>query len=183
VILRQGFTLAALLLALPQVTFAGSAGAEHPMRVVPRSPPRAQSTPTLDFSEFYHFGPRAPEPTAKLLSFAGKRVTLVGFMVLLEAPVIGGFYLAPYPAASDESGSGRGDVPPTAVLVLPRAAKGKAVEFVPGPLEITGTLQVGNEETAGESASVRLLVDDLRRFRFARIRSTASGVRTPTKHK
>ena len=150
--------------------FAGEA-----VRLRPKRPPRTLSIPTIDFAELYHFGSRAPEPTAKLLGLQNQRVTVVGFMALLERPVRGGFYLAPYPSMSDESGGGRGDVPPTSVLVLPATASGKEVTFLPGALQISGILDVGNRESDGEIATIRLLVDakDLKQLRFARTRTTA----------
>ncbi|HET9960540.1 MAG TPA: hypothetical protein VFQ61_38985 [Polyangiaceae bacterium] len=127
---------------------------------------------TLDFRELYRFGDRAPELTDRARDLAGKRGTLVGFMVLLENPVHGGFYLSPYPAISDESGAGRGGVPPTAVLVLLSAAGTRPIDFVPGALEVSGTFELGTAEKAGEISSVRLIVDDARGIRFARTRTT-----------
>lgn len=141
--------------------------------LVPRPPPRSPSTPTLDFAELYRFGARAPEPTPKLLTLRGKRVTLVGYMVELERPARGAFYLSPYPVICDESGAGRAGVPPTAVLVIAKAVRGKQIAFVPGTLEVTGVLEVGNQESDGEVATVRLRMDDLTKFRFARRRPLA----------
>lgn len=135
---------------------------------------------TLDFGDLYSFGPRAPEVTTKTLGLHGKRVTMVGFMVALERPVKGGFFVSAYPAGGDESGGGRGDLPPTSVLVLPKVAAGQEVAFVPGALEITGILDVGNQEHEGEPSTIRLLVDDARSIRFARTRRTASVPRATT---
>ncbi len=166
---------ATVLLTHAEPVAADSPHAEVPtIRIVPRRPPASLSIPTLDFQQFYRFGARAPEPSAELLALAGKKVTLVGFMVLLDTPVLGGFYLSPYPAACDESGAGRGDVPPTSVLVLPKVAQGKQVAFVPGALEVTGILEVGNKETSGETWTIRLIVEDPRHLRFARTKSTLS---------
>ncbi|HET9956189.1 MAG TPA: hypothetical protein VFQ61_16895 [Polyangiaceae bacterium] len=142
------------------------------VRLSPRPPPSRASVATIDFARFYRFTNRAPVPTPELLELAGKRVTLVGFMVALERPVLGGFYLSPYPASSDESGAGRGGVPPTAVLVLVRSARGRYVQHVPGALELTGVLEVGNQETSGETSTIRLRIDDARALRFARTRAT-----------
>lgn len=152
-----------------------------PVRLVPRPPPGTLSSPTIEFSELYRFGDRAPELTPKALALQGQRVTLVGFMVSLERAPRGGFYVSPYPAASDESGGGRGDLPPTSVLVLPRTAAGRPVHFVPGALEVTGILDVGNAETDGEPSTIRLVVDDARDVRFARTRRTANATRTTVK--
>ncbi len=144
------------------------------VKLHPKRPPRALSAGSIDFADMYRFGPRAPAPTPALLALDGRRVTLIGFMALLERPARGGFFLAPYPAVADESGAGRGDLPPTSVLVLPAIAAGREIAFVPGALEITGTLEVGNRESDGESSTIRLRVDadDLRQLRFARTRTT-----------
>ena len=151
----------------------------------PGRPPRGLSIPTIDFAELFTFGARALVPTPKLLGLQGQRVTLIGFMALLERPVGGGFYLCPYPVSADESGAGRGDLPPASVLVLPVTAKGKEVAFVPGALEVSGVLDVGNREVAGEIATIRLLVDaeDLHQLRFARTRATrkAAPRKEPTR--
>lgn len=147
-------------------------------RLTPKPPPKTLSAPNLDFAELYAFGPRAPELTAKVLGLHGKRVTMVGFMVALERPVKGGFFVSPYPAGSDESGGGRGDLPPTSVLVLPKVAVDQEVAFVPGALEISGILDVGNREHEGEPSTIRLLVEDARSIRFARTRRTARVPRT-----
>src|SRR6185503_19240343 len=168
-----GLLFAASAIARPALAHVPAGPtATKPVRLVPRPPPRTVSIPTIDFSELYRFGDRAPELTAKLLALQGRRVTLVGFMVLLERPPRGGFYVSPYPAASDESGGGRGDLPPTAVLVLPRAAAGRPVSFVPGALEITGVLDVGNREIDGEPSTVRLLLEQASDLRFARTHRT-----------
>jgi hypothetical protein len=102
---------------------------------------------------------KAPEPTPKLLALSGKTVTLVGYMAELELPARGGFYLAYFPAMCDESAGGRGDLPQSSVFVELAAAKGKAVAFLPGPLEVSGTLEVGYREDAnGEVNTLRLKV-------------------------
>jgi hypothetical protein len=177
-----------LLVAFGAVRAAGLARAETPLRSArprllklnPKPPPRGLSNATLDFAELYVFGPRAPEVTPRALGLNGKRVTMVGFMVALERPVTGGFFVSPYPAGADESGAGRGDLPPTSVLVLPSLAAGQEVAFVPGALEITGILEVGNQVHDGEPSTIRLRVDDARSIRFARTRHTARVPRTTT---
>jgi hypothetical protein len=143
------------------------------VRLRPGRPGAPSTAPRIEFSELYVFGPRAPELTAKARSLQGRMVTVVGFMVLLQRPVAGGFYLAAYPVGADESGGGRGDLPPTAILVLPRAAAGREVAYVPGALEVTGVLEVGNRSVGNEPSTVRVLVDDPRHLRFARVRLSA----------
>ena len=117
--------------------------------------------PALELTELYTFGPRAPAPNIKLSSLQGQRVTIAGYMVEMESPPRGGFYLAPYPAMCDESGAGRGGLPPSSVLVLSRGARDDEVAFVDGRLEVMGILEVGNRVSAdGEVSTVRLILDD-----------------------
>src|SRR5688572_11272625 len=82
-----GPLLAAAILALPRPAAADDHEGPPAFRLSPRLAPSAPSRSTLEFSQLFRFGGRAPEPTADLLAFAGKRVTLVGFMVQVERPV------------------------------------------------------------------------------------------------
>jgi len=105
-------------------------------------------------------GPTGLELSAAALRLAGQRVRLVGFMAHLEEGLAGAFYLTTSPIDCDEGGAGTGDLPPGAVLVLSRAAAGRAVPFLPGPLEVTGQLQVGPAlDEAGRVSSLRLVLD------------------------
>lgn len=160
-------SIAGVMTLLCPPLHAEDRGASESITWVPRPKPAAVSRPTIDFAELYHFGDRGPIPTEKLLSLAGHTVTLVGFMAVLEKPVRGGFYLAPYPAVSDESGAGRGGLPPTSVLVLLEGAGEKTIEPIRGVLEVSGVLEVGNVEAKGETSTVRLLVRSRRQLRFA----------------
>jgi hypothetical protein len=177
--------LAPTLLAAAFLLAPGSAAepadlAAPPTKLRPRPAPRTPSRPTIDFSELYTFGPRALEPTPRLRALQGQRVTLVGFMVELALPARGGFFLAPYPATSDESGAGRGGLPPTSVLVLVPSARGRTVTFIAGPLEVTGTLDAGNRASPdGEMSSVRLHLDDLRDLKVARPGPKRPGAHPP----
>jgi hypothetical protein len=137
--------------------------------LVPRPPVAFTSIPKVEFSDFYAFGPRGPALTPEILALDGKRVTLTGFMVQMESPPRGGFYLAPYPAFCDESGAGRGGLPPPSVLVLPQGARGKEIGFVDGALETSGILDLGNKSAEdGEAATVRLSLEGPDDFRLAR---------------
>lgn len=171
---RPRSVLGALLLAsmilLPRPAMADEHGGPPELRLSPRPAAGTPSRSTLEFSRLFRFGARAPEPTPELLALVGKRVTLVGFMVVLERPVEGGFYLASYPAVSDESGAGRGGVPPTSVLVLLEGVGKRPIAHVPGALEVSGTLELGNRVTHGETATVRLILSDRRSFRTANVR-------------
>jgi hypothetical protein len=152
-----------------------SAHSEHghqtdSIRLTPKAAPGGRSKSTIDFRHLYSMGPQAPELSQEALALQGKRVTFVGFMANMDQPPKGGFYLAPYPVIADESGAGRGSLPPTSVLVVTAAAKGKVVAFLPGPLEVSGRLDLGNKESEdGEIATIRLVVDDPRDLKFAQL--------------
>jgi hypothetical protein len=136
----------------------------------PGRPAQTASVPTIKFDELMRSTARAPELTEKLLSLSGQRVTLVGFMVEMELPAKGGFYLASYPATCDESAAGRGDLPQNSVFVVVPAARGNVVAFIPGPLEVHGTLDVGNrEDEHGEVNTIRLSLARSVDLKYAKI--------------
>jgi hypothetical protein len=90
---------------------------------------------------------------------AGRRVRAVGFMVRMEEPSPAAFWLARWPTDADESGGGTADLPPDAVRVevpwLP-----KEVPFVPGPVEVVRTLEVGRKEDAlGRVSWIRIVME------------------------
>jgi hypothetical protein len=119
----------------------------------------ATATP-LDFHEFFE-PPGSPlKPTAKLLGLNGKRVRLSGFMVKMELPSKGAFYLAATPIFCDEAGGGTADLPPETVRVTVRSKGAAEVPFIPGPLEVSGVLEVGNQtDEDGRVSAVRLTLD------------------------
>lgn len=120
--------------------------------------------PVITLKEFYKFpmGPRGPEPTEKLLGLNNKRVRITGYMVKEEEPTTGLFMLAPLPVSLAEKEDGPADDLPTATLFvhMPHADAGKAMSFRPGPWELTGILQIGNQEEAnGRVSYTRLILD------------------------
>jgi hypothetical protein len=97
---------------------------------------------------------------AKRLS--GRRVRMAGFMAKLELPPKGGFYLTAQPVQGDESGAGTGDLPLDSVLVLSRSVTDRAIETTLGPVEVKGTLDVGNrEDSEGRPNWLRLTLDSV----------------------
>jgi hypothetical protein len=134
----------------------------------------ATATP-LDFHEFFEPSHSRLEPTAKLLGLNGKRVRLSGFMVKMELPSKGAFYLAATPIFCDEAGGGTGDLPPETVRVTVRSKGDAEVPFIPGPLEVSGVLEVGNQtDEDGRVSAVRLTLDrpqDVPGFRRTAARS------------
>jgi hypothetical protein len=119
-----------------------------------------QGPTTLTFDEILEKGPGGVHLSARVHELESRRVRMVGFMPQMEVPPRGAFYLCPRPIFVDESGGGTADLPPTAVRVVVRSAPGEEVAFIPGPLEVTGTLEIGRREEADGTVSfVRLILD------------------------
>lgn len=113
----------------------------------------------LAWSELLEPGPTLM-PSAKTKGLAGKRVRLVGFMAQMELPIPGAFYLVPQPIDCDEAGGGTADLMPTSVLVLSETTKGQIVPHVPGALDVSGVLEVGNQPGPdGRVSAFRLRLD------------------------
>lgn len=120
---------------------------------------RSEAVP-LSFPEMLEPSPQELRPTAKLLSLRGKRVRLVGYMARMESPPRGAFYIAPHPVFCDEAAGSTADLPPEAVRVIVRSAAGQVIPFVPRPLAVTGTLEVGPvPDEEGRVSSIRLVLD------------------------
>lgn len=112
----------------------------------------------LEFSDFFIADRRSPELSPTLTSAEGKRVRMVGFMAHMEQPPSGAFYLTSLPVSCDEMGAGTGDLPVNAVRVniVPPP---KEVPFVPGLIEVTGILELGQrEEPDGAVSHIRLVL-------------------------
>ncbi|HJP82884.1 MAG TPA: hypothetical protein VJ835_05200 [Fimbriimonadaceae bacterium] len=74
----------------------------------------------------------------------GKWVQAAGFMVQMENPSKGGFWLAAQSIHVDESGAGIGDLPPNAIFVRVAGAGDKPVAFLGGKLLVVGKLRLSN---------------------------------------
>ena len=123
-------------------------------------PPPAPATPelALAFSDIFVAESRPPELSPTLISAAGKRVRMVGFMAHMDQPPAGAFYLTSRPVSCDEMGAGTGDLPIDAIRVNVVPAP-KEVTFVPGPIEVTGVLELGRqEESDGAVSHIRLVL-------------------------
>jgi hypothetical protein len=135
-----------------------------PPSISAEAAPEGQSQVTapigLAFTEVFEPSPTGIRPSARLRELAGRRVQMVGFMAHMEIPPRGAFYLCPRPVFADEGGGGTADLPPNAIRVVVRSASRQEFPFIPGPLEATGTLEVGrHEEEDGTVSSVRLILD------------------------
>jgi len=127
----------------------------------PASPPsRESSVVTLSFKEFFELNAGELKPSARLQTLNGKHVRLVGFMVQMENSPLGAFYLCEHPVFCDEEGGGTADLPPESVLVLVSSYRNKTISFIPGALEVTGTLNYGRQEgPEGQISFIRLILD------------------------
>jgi hypothetical protein len=118
----------------------------------------------LELRGFYKFpvGPRGLEPTKELLNLNDKRVRVTGYMVKEEEPTAGLFMLAPIPVSMAEKEDGPADDLPPATLFVhsPQADKNKTITYRPGKWQLTGTLELGNQEEAnGRVSYTRLILD------------------------
>jgi hypothetical protein len=93
-------------------------------------------------------------------SLVGKRAQVVGFMVDMEQPPKGGFYIAADPIANDESGNGTGDLPPNAIFVVVRSKADDVVPLIRERISVTGIFEAGyREEPDGRATMLRLILD------------------------
>ncbi|HEU5081401.1 MAG TPA: hypothetical protein VFT72_19470 [Opitutaceae bacterium] len=117
----------------------------------------------LKFSDFYKFpaGPCGLEYSDKLKQLNGRRVRILGFMVEQERPSRGVAMLTPYRETTDEEEYGLcDDLPPATIFAVLPKYQDAPVPYTPGPLLLTGILEVGKRiEADGRVSHVRLLVD------------------------
>jgi hypothetical protein len=130
---------------------------------VDRLPPPPAGVHELKFSEFFKMpaGPLGLELTDKLRGLVGRRVRILGFMVRQTRPSPGVAIISPFALATNEYEYGLADDFPAAVVYVetPRFAD-LAVPYTPGPLLLTGTLEIGRrEERDGRVSLVRLRLD------------------------
>ncbi|MGH8582032.1 MAG: hypothetical protein ACREWG_04445 [Gammaproteobacteria bacterium] len=168
------YRLTACIAAAPVFLFTGCAHQAIPSDLSRPATAEARSLPGVDLHFFDFFklpvGARGLEPTDRLLSLAGKRVKLMGYMVKEEEPFLGLFMLAPMPVSLAELADGPSDyLPPATLFVhMPGETADKIVGYRPGTWTVAGTLELGGqEEENGRVSYVRLMLDDL------------SAVRTP----
>jgi hypothetical protein len=136
----------------------------------------------LAFGELFVASARELRPSPRLQALAGHRVRLTGFMVKMEDPPRGAFYLAPRPVDCDESGAGTGDLPPEVVRVVVRSSPEEVLPWVPRPLEVTGVLELGPQpDGAGRVSAIRIVLDRPGAEEPDSSQPGAGRPRTPTK--
>lgn len=150
-----GRLLSALLFfTLSASAVARSQSAQTPSESSSLSKSDADSNPvSLSFKEIFDRGTAELKPSARLLALNGKRVRLIGYMVQMEIERLGGFYLSSRPTFCDEEGGGTADLPPDTVFVIVSSYKDKKMSFIPGPLEVTGTLELSRRESTDGAIS------------------------------
>lgn len=126
-------------------------------------PPLPPGVTELKFNEFFRspIGPRGLDLTEKLRSLDGRRIRILGYMARQARPVAHCFLLAPVPLTLNEIEYGHADdLPATTLHVFTAEEAPLQTPYTPGPLLLTGTLQLGNRlEADGRTSTVRLLLD------------------------
>jgi len=99
--------------------------------------------------------------TPKLAGLNDRRVRILGFMVRQARPSPGIVIMAPYAMTTNEGDYGLcDDLPPSVVFVDVPKYHDIAVPFSPGPLLLTGRLELGaRQEADGRISCVRLFLD------------------------
>jgi len=106
-------------------------------------------------------GPRGLELTDKVRALNGQRVRVLGFMVRQAKSNPGMLMLAPYELSTNEVEYGASeDLPPSIIFVEVQKYEDVSVPYTPGPLLLTGTLEIGRREEAdGRYSELRLKLD------------------------
>lgn len=122
---------------------------------------RAREPFPLELRELFVTAQGRTRLSPRTEALAGQRVRIRGYMMQMEDPPEGAFYVAARPVFQDESGGGTGDIPPASVRVRVREAEGAQVPWTPRPIEVIGILEIGREEDAeGRVSFVRLVLEE-----------------------
>jgi hypothetical protein len=119
----------------------------------------------LSFAELIVPGPGGHVVSAKARRLNGASVSIRGYMARMESQPDGVFYLCARPVASGEGGGGTADLPVDTLQVIVPRLRGKQLAWVPGPLEVTGRLELGRAsegEAPGGFVTLRLDSDTVR---------------------
>lgn len=129
-----------------------------------RLPASGSDVAELRFADLFKLpaGPRGLETTDKVRALDGRRIRILGFMVKQAKPLPGMLLLSPFEITTNEVEYGiADDLPPSLVLVEVPAYEDLGVPFTPGPLLLTGVLEVGPRvERDGRSFMFRLRLDE-----------------------
>lgn len=127
-------------------------------------PPLPPGVTELAFREFFSpiVGDRGLDYSERMRALHGRRVRIAGFMTRDFVRHPGMFLLTGWPTKVESDGYCFNDELPPATLhvVLPPSAASEPAPYIPGPMLLTGTLQVGpSPMTDGRNAVARLLLD------------------------
>jgi len=161
-LIALGVAVASSAGAAPSASPSGIARTPRALAVTSRLPAPPEGVAELKFAEMFKtpIGPKGLEPTERLRLLDGRRVRMVGYVVQQQPPIPGAFLLSPLPVfAGDEDESLADDIPPSAVLVrLPHARQAR-VPALPGLVQVSGTLHVGESEAGSRVATAHLELD------------------------
>jgi hypothetical protein len=162
---RAAFRAMLVVVALLGAARAGAepASAEPPRSVQPERPPAPVGVEDLELRElFAPIGRRGPEYSEKARRLAGKRVRVQGYMVEQDRPLPGRFLLAPLPLRLHEQEYGHADdLPASTLFVVTPDDADRVLPHTPGPLLLTGTLELApRSEADGRVSTARLVVRD-----------------------
>ena len=154
-----------------------------PARLAVRKALKAPPSDVIEmrFSDLYAMpvGPRGLEPSASLRAAEGRTIRIVGFMVREENPSHDGFLLAPLPVAlGDEDEGLADDLPPALIHVSSDALRGKQIPYMPGLLQIQGTLRLSAQVDAETQRVSAIQLEPERRTARALEHAIAKGKAT-----
>jgi hypothetical protein len=149
-------------------------------------PPLPPGVTDLKFTEFFRqpIGPRGLEYTSKLRALEGRRIRILGYMARQTKPLDHCFLLAPGPLTLNEIEYGHADdLPATTVHVFTTKDAPARAPHTPGPLLLTGTLQLGNRlEADGRTSTVRLQLDPPTAEQMQAAHAAAQAAAAPDPH-
>lgn len=127
-------------------------------------PPLPAGVEELSFKDFFEpvVGDRGLHYADRLRTLDGKRVRIIGHMVREPVRSNGVFLLTPWPVRIENDGYCMNETLPPATLhvIMPGIEATRPTGYVPGPLILTGVLEVGVVQTAdGRNSAVRLVLD------------------------
>ena len=127
-------------------------------------PATAQGVTEIAFADFFKFpiGPLGLEFSDKARRLNGQQVRVLGFMVHQDQTQPGVMLLAPFALGTDEAEYGFcDDLPASVVFVTAPKFQNASVPFTPGPLVLTGRLELGAKtERDGRVSQIRLILND-----------------------
>lgn len=162
--------------------YAGREALDALRETIARAP---EGVADLDFRELLApIGRRGLSYSEKARALDGKTVRLLGYMVGQDLPADGRLLLAPYPFQLHETEYGLAeDLPASTVHVIVPDRAGEKVPFTPGPLLLTGRLELGpREEPDGRISTVRLFLHPAHAARAAAPGPSPQSPQAPTEN-